>query len=262
MTSSFTASHRGGSGRPLLCVHGFTDTWRTWELVLPALERRHDVFAPTLPGHAGGPALGRAVGVSEAVDAIEGMLDEAGLSTVHVAGNSLGGFLALALAARGRAESVVAFAPAGGWARDDPMFGREIVGHFTSMQELARAAAPHIDSIVATPEGRRRATEFITTNYEHIPTELIAHQVAGVAACEDVGPALEVAVRDGWTLDAARIDCPVRICWGTADRVLPWPAAAVRYREEWVPQADYVLLDGIGHCPQLDVPAEVAALIG
>jgi pimeloyl-ACP methyl ester carboxylesterase len=55
--SGFTPAHRGGEGPPLLCLHGFTDTWRTWELVLPALERRHDVLAPTLLGHAGGPPL-------------------------------------------------------------------------------------------------------------------------------------------------------------------------------------------------------------
>jgi pimeloyl-ACP methyl ester carboxylesterase len=41
----FTAAHRAGSGSPLVCLHGFADTWRTWELVLPALERRHDVLA-------------------------------------------------------------------------------------------------------------------------------------------------------------------------------------------------------------------------
>ena len=48
MYSAFTPSHRGGFGPPLVCLHGFTDTWRTWELVLPVLERRHDVLAPTL----------------------------------------------------------------------------------------------------------------------------------------------------------------------------------------------------------------------
>src|SRR4051795_12594345 len=53
MDSAFTPAHRGGSGPPLVCLHGFTDTWRTWELVLPALERHHDVLAPTLAGHAG-----------------------------------------------------------------------------------------------------------------------------------------------------------------------------------------------------------------
>ncbi len=53
MPVSFTPSHRGGSGTPMLCLHGFTGTWRMWELVLPALERHHDVLAPTLLGHAG-----------------------------------------------------------------------------------------------------------------------------------------------------------------------------------------------------------------
>jgi pimeloyl-ACP methyl ester carboxylesterase len=262
MVLSFTPAHRGGTGAPLVCLHGFTDTWRTWELVLPTLERRHDVLAPTLPGHAGGPRVERPAGVAEAVDQIEQAMDDAGFATAHVVGNSLGGFLALKLAARGRADSVVALAPAGGWSADDPLFGEAIVGHFTAMQELARAAAPYVDSIVSTVEGRRRATEFITTNFEHIPAELIGHQISGVAACDDVGPMLEIAVRDGWSLDAERIGCPVRIVWGSGDVVLPWPSAAVRFRDEWLPEADWVVLDGAGHCPQLDVPLEVAELIG
>jgi hypothetical protein len=53
----FTASHRGGSGPPLILLHGFLDTWRTWELLLPSLERSHEVLAPALAGHAGGPAI-------------------------------------------------------------------------------------------------------------------------------------------------------------------------------------------------------------
>jgi pimeloyl-ACP methyl ester carboxylesterase len=52
----------------------------------------------------------------------------------------------------------------------------------------------------------------------------------------------------------------VRIVWGTEDRLLPWPAAA-RYRAEWLPHADWVVLDDVGHCPQLDVPLEAAQLI-
>jgi pimeloyl-ACP methyl ester carboxylesterase len=55
MDSRFSAAHRGGGGTPMVCLHGFMETWRTWELVLDALERRHDVLAPTLAGHAGGP---------------------------------------------------------------------------------------------------------------------------------------------------------------------------------------------------------------
>ena len=64
-----------------------------------------------------------------------------------------------------------------------------------------------------------------------------------------------------WDLAAGQIDCPVRIVWGTEDRLLPWPTSAERFRHEWLPQADWVVLDGIGHCPQLDAPLETAQLI-
>jgi pimeloyl-ACP methyl ester carboxylesterase len=219
------------------------------------------VLAPTLPGHAGGPPSGGPIGVDDAVDVLERAMDEAGFGRVRIAGNSLGGFLALQLAARGRADAVVVLDPAGCWAVDDRLFGVELVGQFTAMQELARAASPFIDSIVAEPEGRRQVTEFVTSHSEHLSPELVAHLVLGVAACDDVGPIMERALRDGWHLDAARIDCPVRVVWGTGDRVLPWPSAAARLHE-WVPDAEWVELDGVGHCPQLDVPVEVAELIG
>jgi pimeloyl-ACP methyl ester carboxylesterase len=257
----FTPSHRGGSGPPLVCIHGFTDTWRTWELVLGMLERHHDVLAPTLPGHAGGPAIAGDVTDDLLPDAIERAMDEAGFATAHVVGNSLGGFVALQLAARGRAESVVALAPAGGWAVSDRSFEDTLVGHFEGMHRQAIRVAPHADAIVATADGRRRATQFITSHYEHIPAELIAHQLCGAAACSAVGPLNEHALRDGWKLDAERITCPVRVVWGTADRVLTWPSAAARFAHDWLPHADWVEMDGIGHCPQLDVPLETAELI-
>jgi pimeloyl-ACP methyl ester carboxylesterase len=258
--AGFTASHRGGSGSPLVCLHGFTDTWRTWELVLPALERHHDVLAPTLAGHAGGPHIEGEVSDATLADAVERAMDEAGFETAHIVGNSLGGFVSLQLAARGRARSVVALAPAGGWAEGDDSY-KETLAFFTSLQELLKAAALHADEIVASPEGRRTATEFITVNYEHIPPELIVHLIRGSAECPEVNRLLEYADREGWRLDAERIECPVRIVWGGADRILQLPVAAVRFRESWLPQADWVELDDVGHCPQLDVPAQAADLI-
>jgi pimeloyl-ACP methyl ester carboxylesterase len=258
--SVFTPYHRGGSGQPLVCLHGFTDTWRTWELVLPELERHHDVLAPTLLGHAGGPPLNGELTDASLADAVERAMDDAGFDTAHIAGNSLGGYVALQLATRGRAESVVALAPAGGWARGDESY-RDTLAFFPKMQEQVRALVPHADAISVSPEGRRRATQFITTNFEHIPPALIAHQIGGVAACSAVVPMVEYATREGYQLDAERIDCPVRVVWGTEDKLLPWPSAAARFRDEWLPQADWVELDGIGHCPQLDVPLEAAQLI-
>jgi pimeloyl-ACP methyl ester carboxylesterase len=247
------------SAPPIVCLHGFMDTWRTWELVLPALERRHDVLAPTLPGHAGGPALEGEIDDAALADAVERAMDDAGFEMAHLVGNSLGGFVALQLAARGRARSVVAFAPAGGWARGDESW-RELLRLQSSIHEAARAAAPHAEAILSTPEGRRRATQYIAERFEHIPVALLAHQLLGVATC-DASRLIEYAALASWELDAERIACPVRIVWGTEDRLLPWPSAAARLRDDWLPHADWIELDGVGHCPQLDVPVEAAQLI-
>jgi pimeloyl-ACP methyl ester carboxylesterase len=258
--SRFTAAHRGGSGTPLVCIHGFTDTWRTWELVLPDLERKHDVLAPTLLGHAGGPALDSRVGHERIVDAIEAAMDDAGFETAHLVGNSLGGYIACVLAARGRARTVVALAPAGGWADGDAAL-LETMDYFERTYELVRAAAPHADEIASTPEGRRRTVQSTAVNYEHIPPDLIAHLIRGMAECPAVLPMIEYARTHPYELDASAISCPVRIVWGVADAILPWPTAAARYRDDWLPAADWVILDGVGHCPQFDVPLETAQLI-
>ena len=244
----------------MVCLHGFTDTWRTWELVLPALEREHDVLAVTLAGHAGGPPLPDPISGSAMADAVQQAMDAAGMATAHLVGNSLGGYIALQLASRGRARSVVALAPAGGWAPGDPQFG-EAQRHFLVIRELLRQAAPHADEIVSTPRGMRRATEFSVTNCEHIPPELIAHSMRGAAACDATVPYVEFSRDHGWPLDAERIDCPALVAWGSADKLLEWPTAAVRYRDEWLPGAEWVILDGVGHCPQLDVPGRAAELV-
>ena len=206
--------------------------------MLPALERRHDVLAPTLAGHAGGPQLDPgAVSDATLADAVERAMDEAGFGVADIAGNSLGGYAALQLAARGRASSVVAFAPAGGWAPGDGSY-RETLAAQAELLELMKRVAPLAGG-----------------------DDLIAHQMLGVAAAPAAGAMLEHALREGWAIEPERITCPVRIVWGTEDRLLPWPGAAVRYREQWLPHADWIVLDGVGHAPQLDVPLEAAELI-
>jgi pimeloyl-ACP methyl ester carboxylesterase len=236
------------------------DTWRTWELVLPTLERHHDVLAPTLPGHAGGPPLPPSLTGGSLPDAVEDAMDEAGFETAHLVGNSLGGYVALRLAARGRADSVVALAPAGGWAKGDES-SKALLAFQAELQQQVKAAAPHAQRLLATREGRRRATRLLTTNFEHIPAELLAHQMLGIARADGALAMIEHGLREGWALDAARIACPVRVVWGTADALLPWPSAAARYRTDWLPHADWVELEGIGHAPQLDIPLETAQLI-
>ena len=108
--------------------------------------------------------------------------------------------------------------------------------------------------------GRRRATQLITTNFEHIPAELLAHTLLG-AACER-GTAAD-RLRDARGLGRRRGEdhLPGPDHLGHRGSLLAWPAAAARFRKDWVPHADWVELDGVGHCPQLDVPLETAELI-
>jgi pimeloyl-ACP methyl ester carboxylesterase len=129
------------------------------------------------------------------------------------------------------------------------------------LQQQVKAIAPRAEELLASPQGRRRATQFTTVNYEHIPAELLVHQTHAVAACEGVVPMSAYVKREGYALDAERITCPVRVVWGTEDKLLAWPSSAERYRDDWLPRADWVVLESVGHGPQLDVPLATAQLI-
>src|SRR5215208_1035274 len=133
------ALYRAGHGEPLVLIHGFTATWRCWLPLMGLLVPRFEVIAPTLHGHDGGPVPpgGPAHSLSRATDHLEAILDDLGVGTAHLAGNSMGGALALELAKRGRARSVVAISPGGGWRADDSAEGERIVRWFTRNQKLA-----------------------------------------------------------------------------------------------------------------------------
>jgi pimeloyl-ACP methyl ester carboxylesterase len=243
----------------MVLLHGIGDSARTWDLVLPALARRHDVLAPTLPGHLGGPPLPPGADAAALAGWVEAAMDEAGMPTAHLVGNSMGGYLALLLAGRGRAASVTALAPAGGWAAGDPM-AEEVLRVTERIRSAARGAAAQADAIAATPEGRRRAMSPIVSDGAGLPPGLVAHMIRATAGADGFEALTAAARRDGWPLDGAGIRAPVRVLWGTADLLLPWPAAAEGLRRA-LPHAEWIVLDGVGHHPQLEVPLETAELV-
>lgn len=225
----------------------------------PALERRHEVLAVALPGHHGGAPFGPARGVDGVLDDLERLLDDHGWSDAHLAGVSLGGHLALRLAERDRARSVVAFAPAGGWEPGGDFDAAALFAQQRDLHAQLRAGAAQAAALAATPEGRRRVMRLLVADGAGLPADLVADLAIAAARC-DFGPLAEVAQTYGWEVDAARVRCPVRIVWGTADALVPWPRAARRLQRTF-PHADWVVLDGVGHHPALDVPLESAELI-
>ena len=166
---AFTPAHRGGAGPPLVCLHGFMETWRTWELVLPALERRHDVLAPTLPGHAGGPALEGAA--HRAPDGRRGRARHGRRGLRHrPRRRQLARRLRRAAARRAGPRANRGGLRARGrlGARATPSLA-DVLALQAQLHEQARATAPHAEAIVATAEGRRRATQLVVVELRAHP---------------------------------------------------------------------------------------------
>src|SRR3954451_9726912 len=94
--------HRGGFGAPLVLIHGIGHTWRGWKTMLPRLEERFDVLAVDLPGFGRSAPLppGLDSPPEALADAVEDELGRAGFDSAHIAGNALGGWIALELARR------------------------------------------------------------------------------------------------------------------------------------------------------------------
>ncbi len=254
------AFHRGGSGEPLLCVHGITDTWRSWELLTPLLEPHHDVLAITLLGHSGGrrPDPGQRVTLRDLVDEAERDMDAAGFETAHLVGNSLGGWIVLELAARGRARTVTALAPAGGWDHGNPWAYATLLDFVLSQQAL-RVLGDRAVRMAARPGLRKLALGRVVSNPARVPAPLAAALIRGAADCPALIPLLAESRSEGYP-DIGAIEVPTRIVWGTRDKVLPPTRLSSRFRR-MVPQADWVEIPGGGHLPQIDHPERTAELV-
>ncbi|HEY7891009.1 MAG TPA: alpha/beta hydrolase [Solirubrobacteraceae bacterium] len=254
MTEISPALYRAGSGEPVLLLHGFTGTWHHWRPVLGELVARYEVIAPTLAGHDGGPqfALETQLSFATATDSLEHHLDELGVGTAHIVGNSMGGALALELAKRGRARSVVALAPAGGWTEGDGEAQR--VGRFFARQlRVTRAIGARVATVMRRPSTRRFALRDIMRRGELVaPADAVDLALTSLR-CEVSARAIAaLAADEGLVLkDLEQIACPVLLGLSQFDRVLPAERHGPRLRRE-IPGVETRTLAGCGHLPMWD----------
>jgi pimeloyl-ACP methyl ester carboxylesterase len=247
--------HRTGDGEPLVLLHGFTGTWRVWLPVIPPLAEQFDVLVPTLGGHCGADAWpqGSEPTIAALADAAEAELDSAGIETAHLAGNSLGGWLALELAKRGRARSVVGIAPAGGWERGDEKEQRRLIGFFKRTRLLTTLAYPHVRSLVTRPGLRKLMFRDVMEHGERVRPGDAAHMMQGVLECSIFFEFMDSVIRDGPAAELDTITCPVLIAWPEHDRVLPPRRYAEAYKAA-IPGSELIELRGCGHVPMWDDP--------
>src|SRR3954470_6488617 len=248
--------HRAGSGAPLVLIHGIGLTWRSWTPMLPLLEERFDVLAVDMPGFGYSNPLPAGVdSTPEALaDAVEDEMGRAGFDRAHIAGNSLGGWVALELARRARAESVTAISPAG------LQLGRERdwgVAILRAERWLARNAPPP-RFLARHPAGRVLAAgPSYARAWKKDPDDLALETKLFAT-----NPGFEATLPH--TFDAqprglTTLDVPVLILWGTLDVIL-LPRQGRRF-ERLIPGAELRYIRAIGHTPMSDAPEELAEAI-
>jgi pimeloyl-ACP methyl ester carboxylesterase len=225
-----------------------------WKPVLERLEAQHEVLSVDLPGFGRSAPLpeGGTPTMSALADALEDALDAAHWNQVHVAGNSMGGWLGLELARRGRATSVVAISPAGMWSPKENAYAKRML---RLQHRVASTVAPYADTLARNALARTILFSGVSSR----PWR--ADPLAGSESLRLFADA------PGWesTLQAMHADqprelgtiqCPVRIVWGTRDTLL-LPRQADRFVRE-IPNAELVRLPGLGHVPMGDDPEAVS----
>ncbi len=255
------ALYRAGRGEPLVLLHGFMSTWRQWRPVLADLVPFFEVVAPTLAGHYGGPPFEqRANTIAAAGDSTERLLDELQVDRAHLVGNSLGGTLALELAKRGRALSVVALAPGGGWGRDNGE-GRRLAGLFARQRRLARRFAPIVPTVVRHPMLRRLALHDVMYHGELVPPVDTLEMMRAALECAVFPRVLEALLAGRGRLEGLdEVAAPTLVAWPRYDRMLPMARHAGRFRSE-IPGVEFRVLEGVGHVPSWDDPQLVADVV-
>ena len=238
----------GQDGEVVLLIHGYGGDRNSWLFLQEPLAARHRVYALDLPGHG---TSAKDVGdgsVGTLADAVLGVLDAIGAERAHLVGHSLGGAVAVVAAARDprRISSLTLIAPSG--------FGPEInAGYLRGFADAQtrRELKPVVGQLFAD---------------ESLVTRQVVDDLLAYKRLDGVEAALHTLVDTLLDGDTQRIDSaaaimaiggtvPVTVVWGSADRIVPAAQAAS------VAGAIRHLLDGTGHMPHMERPAEVQAVI-
>ncbi|MEV6078936.1 alpha/beta fold hydrolase [Streptomyces sp. NPDC052069] len=248
---------RIGSGEPLLLLHGIGHHHQAWDPVLRILATERDVIAVDLPGFGASPALPDGVPYTlESVTPVLGAFcAELGLDRPHVAGNSLGGLLALEMGRAGLARSVTALSPAGFWTEHERRYA------FATLRAMRRGALSlpltMIERMSRSAAGRAALTSTIYARPGKRSPEAVVAETLALREATGFHQTLAVGRNGGFTDDVPGL--PVTVAWGSRDRLL-LRRQGIRAKHR-IPRARLVRLPGCGHVPMNDDPALVARVV-
>jgi pimeloyl-ACP methyl ester carboxylesterase len=248
---------RAGSGPPLLLLHGIGMSHRAWDEVVPALADRFACFAVDLPGFGASAPLAGPATMRALTDACAAFMAAQGHERFHVAGNSLGGGIALHLALDGRARSACGLSPVGFVAGWDRVWLHVALAATKATGRASERAAPMIGRSAAA---RRALLAIYAAHGERLTPEQYRETFAILNAATGFGDTRRHALN--WQCPARDLlPCPVTVAWGELDRLLVFGAQAPRALER-LPRARHLALPDIGHLPTWDDPRLVARVVG
>ncbi len=252
-----------GSGEPILMLHPFLCSQNVWRTVADQLADtgRYEVFAPTMLGHHGGHRSPTwLLHTDMLVDDVERRMDQLGWETAHIVGNSLGGWVAFELERRGRARTVTAIAPAGGWSQHSATKYETVLKFILGGPALiaARLLGPRI---LTLPFARRIATLPVSGPADGPPDADLRALIDDATHCSAYLQLLVKTLRMPGLLELANLGAPTQLVVCEKDRVFPAPRGHRYFINHMPADTQVIEFDGVGHIPMLEAPGRVTEVI-
>ena len=256
-TATTLAVTRSGAGTPLVLLPALGLSRHEWDPVIPALAAHFDVLAVDVPGFGDSASLPSQVEPTPVAlaAAVAAFLDDLGIVSPHVVGNSLGGWIALELAALRPAASVTLLSPAGLWRGDTPLYCRVSL-------RASRWVSRHGAGLVSYAVKYRLGRILVLGQTHGRPGGMAPAQarqtIRDLGTCPGFDAALQATLHRRY-VSRSTIQAPVTIAFGSRDRLLLRRQS--RHLEELPSGTRVGELPGCGHVPVADDPAAVVALI-
>ncbi|MGH2840497.1 MAG: alpha/beta fold hydrolase, partial [Solirubrobacteraceae bacterium] len=249
-----------GEGPPLLFVHGLSGCWQNWLENIPFFARDHRVIAVDLPGFGRSDMPAEDISMSAYADTVDVLLDEFGVDSVRLVGNSMGGFIGAELAIRypARVERLVLVSAAGlslDKIRTERAHGVRHRAENAAFFYLGWLAGK-TDAVTRRPKLREWLLLLVAAHPARLSPELISEQIAGTGK-PGFMPALDAMLHYPLRDRLEKIACPTFIVWGTKDILVPVKDA---YEfERLITDSRKVIYKDTGHVPMLERPARFNA---
>ncbi|MDQ1335060.1 MAG: Alpha/beta hydrolase [Thermodesulfobacteriota bacterium] len=239
----------GGTGEPLILLHGFGGDKNHWVRIAKYLTTHFQVIAPDLPGFGEGnrdPSL--RYGISDQVERVHDFAEALHLKSFHLGGNSMGGQIAGAFAARypQSVKTLWLLAPGG-----------VLSAKRSELGELVKKGENPL--LVNNAEDYDRLLDFVFVERPNIPRSikryLTQHAIHNRAFNAKVFKEIH---EDRQALESVLkgVPVPTLIVWGDHDRLLDVSGAGIV--KSAMPNAEVIVMKNTGHAPMIERPEDTA----